>query len=69
MDLETGMSMRPLALIPLALVLFAAGCSDERHPTAVEPPGPHFLRWAGNTAPLFTTGDTSLPAACAETRK
>ena len=42
MDLETGMSMRPLALIPLALalVLFAAGCSDERHPTAVEPPGP-----------------------------
>jgi len=45
------------ALIPLVLALVAAGCSDERQPTA-QPPAqaPHFLRWAG--APQFTTGDS-----------
>jgi len=66
MDLENRMSIRPLALIPLALALLAAGCSDERHPTGVQPPpaaAPHFLRWAGNTAPQFATGDASLPAS------
>ncbi len=47
------------ALIPLAVVLFAVGCSDERHPTAVQtPPVPtlHFLQWAGSTPPQFTAG-------------
>ena len=66
MDLENRMSMRPLALIPLALALFAVGCSDARQPTAVEltPPGPHFLRWAGSTAPQFAAGDPSpMPSA------
>ncbi len=63
MDLENRMAMRPLALIPFALALFAAGCSDERHPIAVEPPGPHFLRWAWNTTPQFATGDAPLPAS------
>ena len=36
-------------LIPLALVLLAAGCSDGRQPVAVQQPPaptPHFLRWA-----------------------
>src|SRR5436190_22036111 len=62
MNLENRMSLRPLALIPLALALFAAGCSDVRQPIAVEPPppGPHFLRWAGNTPPQFTVGDAAL---------
>jgi hypothetical protein len=46
-------------LIPLALALLGAGCSDERQPTAVPPPAlaPHFLRWAGGVAPQFTMGD------------
>ena len=54
------------ALIPLALALLAAGCADERHPTAVVvPPAqePHFLRWAGSTSPTFTAGSTFLPMA------
>lgn len=54
------------ALIPLALALLAAGCADERHPTAVVPPPsqePHFLRWAGSTSPTFTAGSTSLRLA------
>jgi len=61
-NLENRMSLRPLALIPLALALFAAGCSDVRQPIAVEPPppGPHFLRWAGNTPPQFAVGDAAL---------
>lgn len=45
------------ALIPLALALLAAGCADERHPTAVQtPPAPSLqvLRWAGNVPPQFT---------------
>jgi len=62
MDLENRMSLRPLALIPLALTLFAAACSDVPHPAAVEPPppAPHFLRWAGNTPPQFAVGDAAL---------
>ena len=54
------------ALIPLALALLAAGCADERHPTAVAPPPsqePHFLRWAGSTSPTFTGATTSLRLA------
>ncbi len=54
------------ALIPLALALLAAGCADERHPTAVAvppPQEPHFLRWAGSTSPTFTAGSTSLRLA------
>ena len=54
------------ALIPLALALLAAGCADERHPTAVvtpPPQEPHFLRWAGSTSPTFTGATTSLRLA------
>jgi hypothetical protein len=51
------------ALIPLALAVLAAGCSDARHPTAVQqPPAPtlQVLRWAGSVAPQFTaTGNLS----------
>jgi len=46
-------------LIPLALVLLAVGCSDERNPTAVQKapaPAPHVLRWAGSVPPRFTAG-------------
>ena len=53
MPLENRMSVRR-ALIPLALALLAAGCSDERHPTGVSPaPTPHVLRWAGSVPPQF----------------
>lgn len=48
------------ALIPLALALLAAGCSDARQPTAApQPPaqGPRFLRWAGDSAPQFSAID------------
>ncbi len=41
----------------IALALFAAGCSGERHPTAVQQPlapAPHFLRWAGSSPPQFS---------------
>ncbi len=45
-------------LIPLALALFAARCSDSvPHPTAPQPSlatAPHLLRWAGSTAPQFS---------------
>jgi len=47
------------ALIPFAVVLIAVGCSDQRHPTAVQLPPiptPHFLQWAGSTAPQFMVG-------------
>ncbi len=56
MHSENRMSVRP-ALIRLALALLAAGCSDERHPTAVQQPpaqAPHFLRWAGSVPPQFS---------------
>jgi hypothetical protein len=43
------------ALIPLALALLVAECSDGRQPTAVTPtPAPHFLRWADAVTPRFT---------------
>jgi hypothetical protein len=44
------------SLISLTLALFAAGCIGEGNPLAVQPPAsaPHFLRWAGTTAPQFT---------------
>ena len=45
------------SLIPLALTLFAARCTNGTHPTAVEQPAaptPHFLRWAGGSAPQFS---------------
>ena len=45
------------SLISLAVVLFAAGCTGEGTPLAVQQPlasAPHFLRWAGTTAPQFT---------------
>lgn len=45
------------SLIPLALALLAARCTNGPHPTAVEQPAaptPHFLRWAGGAAPQFS---------------
>ena len=53
---ENRMSVRR-SLIPLALALFAARCTNGSHPTAVEQPAapaPHFLRWAGSSPPQFT---------------
>ncbi len=57
MPSENRMSVRR-SLIPLALALFAARCTNGPHPTAVEQPAaptPHFLRWAGGSAPQFST--------------
>src|SRR6185295_5236551 len=60
------MSVRRLVTV-LALALMTARCGD--HPTAVAPsfaPAPHFLRWAGRTAPqlrvsgAFAAGPLSL---------
>jgi hypothetical protein len=45
------------SLISLVLALFATGCTGEGSPLAVQQPlasAPHFLRWAGTTAPQFT---------------
>jgi hypothetical protein len=56
MPSENRMSVRR-SLIPLALALFAARCTNGPHPTAVEQPAaptPHFLRWAGGAAPQFS---------------
>jgi len=56
MPSENRMSVRR-SLIPLALALFAARCTNGPHPTAVEQPAaptPHFLRWAGGSAPQFS---------------
>src|SRR6266404_6132839 len=56
MPSENRMSVRR-SLIPLALTLFAARCTNGPHPTAVEQPAaptPHFLRWAGGSAPQFS---------------
>ena len=53
---ENRMSVRR-SLIPLVLALFAARCTNGPHPTAVEQPAaptPHFLRWAGGSAPQFS---------------
>ena len=44
------------SLIPLALALLAVRCAGP-HPTAVQQPSdqaPHFLRWAGGSAPQLT---------------
>lgn len=53
------------ALIPLALALLLARCSDERHPSTgpqSTAPAPHFLRWANNVAPQFSAvGAVSNP--------
>ena len=47
------------SLLPLALALFAAGCSETGAlPTGVQQPiaaAPHFVRWAGSSPPQFTT--------------
>jgi hypothetical protein len=55
------------ALIPLALALLAAGCSDDRQPTAIQQPpaaAPHFLRWADPVSLRFSAvGAVSSPAA------
>jgi hypothetical protein len=53
MNVENRMSIRR-ALIPLALALSAARCSDHMGPSVVAVPGPHFLRWAGSSPPQFT---------------
>src|SRR3989442_4695461 len=56
MSSENRMSVRR-SLIPLVLALFAARCTNGPHPTAVEQPAaptPHFLRWAGGSAPQFS---------------
>ncbi len=53
-------------LIPLALAVFAARCADGPHPTGVQQPlapAPHFLRWAGGSAPQLTTIGTSSGGA------
>jgi len=56
--------MRPSCFVrALVLVLLAVGCSDARHPTAIQnPPTPQLqvLRWAGNVPPRFTAA--TLPA-------
>ncbi len=66
MEPENRMHVRR-TLILLAIVLLAAGCSDERHPTAVQPPpasAPHFLQWAGGVTPQFTAiGSPSVRSA------
>lgn len=55
------------ALMPVALALLAVGCSDERHPTAMQQPpapAPHFLRWADALSPRFNAvGAVSTPGA------
>jgi hypothetical protein len=57
MDSERRIAVRRF-LVPLALALFAARCSDSGpHPTAPQPSvatAPHLLRWAGSTAPQFS---------------
>ncbi|PYP22264.1 MAG: hypothetical protein DMD53_03295 [Gemmatimonadetes bacterium] len=53
-------------LIPLALAVFAARCADGPHPTGVQQPlapAPHFLRWAGGSAPQLTTIGTGSGGA------
>ena len=56
--------MRPSCFVrAVVLVLLAVGCSDARHPTAIQnPPTPalQVLRWAGNVPPRFTAA--TLPA-------
>ena len=47
------MSIRRV-LIPLALALVAARCTDQMGPPSVAIQQPHFLRWAGSAPPQFT---------------
>jgi hypothetical protein len=51
--------------ISLTLALFAAACIGEGNPLAVQSPAsaPHFLRWAGTTAPQFSA--IGAPASAA----
>ena len=64
MPSENRMSVRR-SLIPLALALLVVRCTNGPHPTAVEQPAaptPHFLRWAGGSAPQFSaTGAVAGP--------
>ena len=53
MNVETRMSFRRV-LIPLALALVAARCSDQVGPPSLAVQQPHFLRWAGSSPPQFT---------------
>lgn len=53
MNVENRMTVRR-ALIPLALALFAARCSDRITPPLTAVAQPHFLRWAGSAPPRFT---------------
>src|SRR6185436_12686671 len=58
----SGMSVRRLVTV-LALALMTARCGDQ--PTAVAPSSgsaPHFLRWAGKSAPQFRASSASAPA-------
>jgi hypothetical protein len=52
MNVENRMAIRR-ALIPLALALFAARCSDRITPPSAAVVQPHFLRWAGSAPPQF----------------
>jgi hypothetical protein len=53
MNVENRMAIRR-ALLPLALALLAARCSDRITPPSTAAAQPHFLRWAGGTPPQFT---------------
>lgn len=53
MNVENRMTIRR-ALIPLALALFAARCSDRITTPSTVLAQPHFLRWAGTAPPSFT---------------
>lgn len=53
MNVENRMAIRR-TLIPLALALLAARCSDRITPPTTAVALPHFLRWSGGAAPQFT---------------
>jgi len=58
--------MRPSCFVrAVALVLLAVGCSDQRHPTAPQPPAApslQVLRWAGSVPPRFTAASSAASA-------
>jgi len=65
MNSEKRMIVRPF-LLPLALALFAARCSDQMGAPPTAPPSltqaPHFLRWARASQPQFSvSGAISSP--------
>jgi len=66
MPSENRMSVRR-ALIPFALALLVAECTDARQPSTGPQPtaqAPHFLRWADDVAPRFSAvGAISSPGA------